>query len=483
MRRIMTEQMQIGEVGIPDIEFDLQCRDEVPEVLQGLQEIYNDKETRRDIFQILKELIPENIRIDTGRWGMDLWKILVMGTLRLCCDWNHDHLHDQVNNHRTIRQMLGHGLLDFCYRYRLQTVKDNMALITPEIMDKINQVVVKAGHRMLGAADEPLKTRADSFVVETDVHFPTDINLLWDALRKMLILIVFLADLHGLIGWRKSGYWLSEIKQSLRRIQRMKRSTSKDDQKKEKQAQKIKDAHQAYIDMGQSLVDRVEASLSSLPDSASKEDIEKVKGYVQHARRQIDQIRRRVIQDETIPHGEKVFSIFEPHTRWISKGKAGVPQELGLPVCIVEDQYGFILDGLVMETGVDKDIAVSFIKSVKEKYPNLSRCSFDKGFHSPDNQKELGKILDVVILPKKGRLSAADRDRESSDDFVAGRRQHSAVESAINGLENAGLDRCPDHGLDGFKSYVGLSVLARNFQKLGKIIRQKEKKEQERLAA
>ncbi len=62
-----------------------------------------------------------------------------------------------------------------------------------------------------------------------------------------------------------------------------------------------------------------------------------------HATRQIDQIRRRVILGEVIAHEEKVFSIFEPHTEWISKGKAGVPVELGLKVCILEDQHQFIL--------------------------------------------------------------------------------------------------------------------------------------------
>ena len=58
--------------------------------------------------------------------------------------------------------------------------------------------------------------------------------------------------------------------------------------------------------------------------------------FVMNAVRQIDQIDRRLLKGETIPQNEKVFSIFEPHTRWISKGKAGCPVELGVPVCIIE---------------------------------------------------------------------------------------------------------------------------------------------------
>ena len=75
-----------------------------------------------------------------------------------------------------------------------------------------------------------------------------------------------------------------------------------------------------------------------------------VEQYIAHAERQIDQIRRRAINDETIPHREKVFSIFEPHTEWISKGKAGVPQELGLKVCILKDQHSSIF-GMVLPKG------------------------------------------------------------------------------------------------------------------------------------
>ncbi len=61
-------------------------------------------------------------------------------------------------------------------------------------------------------------------------------------------------------------------------------------------------------------------------------------------------------------------------------------------------------------------------------------------------------------MPKKGRLSEKDKQIEHSEDFIKLRRKHSAVESYINALGNHGLDRCLDHGLHGFKRYVGLSL-------------------------
>jgi hypothetical protein len=204
-----------------------------------------------------------------------------------------------------------------------------------------------------------------------------------------------------------------------------------------------------------------------------------IKGFIAHAKRQIDQINRRVIQGTKIPHEEKVFSLFEGHTQWISKGKAGVPVELGLRVCILEDQNGFILNHRVMEKETDDKIAINMVVNAQKNFPDLKSCSFDKGFHSRTNQVDLKAHLELVMLPKKGPLNKEDKTREYSDEFQAERRQHSAVESGINALEIHGLDKCPDHGIEGFKRYVALAVLARNIQKLGAELRKQEKNEEQ----
>ncbi len=197
-----------------------------------------------------------------------------------------------------------------------------------------------------------------------------------------------------------------------------------------------------------------------------------------------------MISRETIPHEEKVFSIFEEHTEWIRKGKAGVPQELGLQVCVMEDQYGFILHHMVMPKTKDERVAVPFVEQTKSSNPDLGSCRFDRGFYTPDNLGRLKEILDLVVLPKKGKLSQQEQLEASSEDYVGQRRQHSAIESAINALEKHGLDRCPDHGIRGFERYVALAVPARNIQNLGNTIfqikkskRTKQQKKQHRKAS
>jgi IS5 family transposase len=477
MRQVQPQQCKLGETGIANLVLDPKSRDDIPPLLRGLQYIYVTPDVREEVFQILEDIVPEDIDPDNGRPGMDLWKILVLGTLRLNLNCDYDRLHELANNHRTVRQMLGHGLIDEYEPYALETLKANVRLLTPEVLDRINQVVVKAGHALVKKSpDEALRGRCDSYVVETDVDYPTDIKLLHDATRTFVVRTARLAERFGLTEWRQSAYQLRQIKRLHRKAQNSKRSKAKDPAKREAQKARIDEAYEAYLERAQALLDKAEGTLITLDAVLPPSDPQliEIKGYMAHAERQIDQVRRRVIDGETIPHEEKFFSVFEEHTEWISKGKAGVPVELGLRVCVLEDQHGFILHHRVMQQETDDKVAVPMVEETRARFPDLSVCSFDKGFHSPDNQRELRSHLDLVVLPKKGRLSAQDKEHEYSDDFVQARRKHSAVESAINALEAHGLDRCPDHGIDGFERYVALGVVARNIQKLGTILRQKE---------
>ena len=184
----------------------------------------------------------------------------------------------------------------------------------------------------------------------------------------------------------------------------------------------------------------------------------------------IDQMERRILFGESIPHDEKIFSVFKGYTEWICKGKAGKPQELGVRVCILQDQHQFILHHKVMWNLTDEKVPAEMVEQAKKKFNLLNSCSFDKGFHSPAAQEAVRKIIDLVIIPKKGRRNKEETAREESAEFVAGRKAHQAIESAINALENHGLDCCPDRGKEALERYVAIGVLARNVQILGKMI-------------
>ena len=192
MRVVQNEQMTVGEIDISKMKFDLKSRDDIPKILRGLQHLHMDVALRTAIFELLERQIAPRVSKFNGRPGMALWTILVCGVIRLDLNCDYDRLHELVNHHDTIREMLGHGAFGDVY-YHFQTLKDNVSLLTPELLDEINQLIVKAGHELVKkkphAKDgEALRGRCDSFVVETDVHYPTDINLLLDAMRKVITL-------------------------------------------------------------------------------------------------------------------------------------------------------------------------------------------------------------------------------------------------------------------------------------------------------
>jgi hypothetical protein len=450
--------------------------------LRGLQHIYTEPALRERVFALLQEVIPYRAKGEgkadagTGRPGMEQWRILVLGVLRLGLNADYDRIQELANQHSTLRQMLGHGDWTDTTQYKLQTLKDNLRLFTPELLDRINREVVGAGHLLVKKSPhEDLAARCDSFVVETHVHYPTDINLLWDAIRKTIEISADLCQAHGLTDWRQSAFNLRQFKKLYRRAQKLKHSTSQDEGKRQDKEVAMREAHRALLEQAQVYLDRASDTRRQLkPIVLAEVFLGELDEFMRHAERQIDQIDRRVLQGQTIPHEEKVFSLFQPHTEWISKGKAGVPVELGLRVCVVEDQHRFILNHQVMEGTTDDAIAVSIVEATKQRFGILHSVSMDKGFHSKDNQVKLKQLVNVVVVPKKGRLSAVDRARESDAEFVRLRQQHSAVESAINALEQHGLDVCRDHGIVGFKRYVALAVVARNVQRLGAVLRQQE---------
>lgn len=491
MRKVIVPQMKLGELAIADIKLDPKSRDDIPQILRGLQHIYTTPELRGPIFAILEEVLPERqiegktVKADpnNGRPGMTQWQILVLGVLRLGLNADYDRIQELANEHKTLRQMLGHSNWADEKYYNLQTLKDNLRLFAPEILDRLNRVIVQAGHRALKKKpEEGVIGRCDSFVVETDVHFPTDINLLLDAIRKVIEISAGLSSTFKLPGWRQHHYHQRQFKRQYRKVQRLKHSTSKDESKQQQKEQEVIDAHRAYLDLAEGYLTRADLTRQQVSphDPLSMAWLSVLDDFMEHARRQIDQIERRVLRGERIPHDEKVFSLFQPHTEWISKGKAGVPVELGLRVCVMEDQDRFILHHRVMVKSTDDQVAFAMVGETKQKFPTLRAVSMDKGFHSPANQEVLKSRLERLVLPKKGRLSQADKARESEPEFVDLRKQHSAVESAINALEVHGLDKCPDHGLKGFKRYIAMAVVARNIQRLGAVLRQQEQEAAQR---
>ena len=416
-----------------------------------------------------------------GCSGMSLWRILVLGLLRQVISADYDRVCNLANNHAELRRFLGHGMIDRNDRYSLQSIKDKVSLLSDDALNEINTVMVQLGHGMLDSRlTKQLNIKTDRFVVKSNVHYPTDTSLLFDAMKFLINLVGSLANKHEIPGWREYKYCIRKIKTLKRKASNLRRSTSKKDGVTIKHEQLIEETHKELITLCQSALSRLDSTIVLL----KKEDLIKDKQvavfdeFKAHANRQIDQINRRIILKEIIPHSEKVFSLFNPFTEWVSKGKAGVPVELGLKVSISTDQHSFILAHRIMEQEQDVDVAIPIITKLKESFPNIYSASFDRGYYSPANKRELNSIVSKLILPKKGKVSQKDRDKIQRDhEYRKLRKKHSAVESNINALEHHALDHCPDRSIESFKKYVSMSILAHNIHQIGTLVQRKIQKQ------
>jgi hypothetical protein len=483
MRQRFEQQIALGTVAIADVQLPIKSRDELPPTLAALQYIFVTPDLNNKVFTLLEAKILARKK-KTGRTGMDLWHILVLAVVRHATNTNWDTLEGLSNYHELIRQIMGVHNPGFSERitFKYQTILDNVSLIDEELLYEINQLVVEAGQKLLKKKeDEGLRLKTDSFVVETNVHFSTDINLLWDSTRKGLDMIELLNGLVQVPGWRKVKSIRKDFK-SLFRYTSQIVFRGKDEKKK-------KEAVKEYLDLALGLKERCEAIIQDPPLALDSQGqvtviIEQLKHYCEYMGKFCTQIERRLIKGEAIPSEEKVFSIFEPHTEWITKGKHNKKVELGLLMMITTDQRQFIVDYKVMEKQRDQAQVGPLLKRLDKNFPAISIIShsFDKGYHNKENQKTLDESAIVrPILPKKGRHNKEDKARESDPEFKRLRRAHSAVESNINMLEHHGLNRCMDKGLRGFKRYVGLSVLAYNLHLLGNALLAAERKEEERM--
>ena len=195
--------------------------------------------------------------------------------------------------------------------------------------------------------------------------------------------------------------------------------------------------------------------------------------YVQLTEKVCGTARRRVLLGETVPNEEKIFSIFEPHTELIKRGKQPDPIQYGHKVLVIEDAVGFICHYAVVANGVlDQDVLVPAMTELQERVGGkIERASFDRAFHTPDNQEKLATIVDHPCIPKKGRHSGRKQQEEATVEFRQARQSHPGIESAIGALQAGnGQERCRDKSKLGYERYVGLGILGRNLQVLGKLL-------------
>jgi IS5 family transposase len=474
MRKGISKQTRFDCTPVEEVKLNLNCRDEIIPVLRGLQHIYSKPILRNMILNLVAEAVNGKTRKDCGREGLDYWQILVLASVRLGCNLDYDKLQDLAEQHRALRHIMGIGDWDEMTNLSWRRIRDNICLLKPEIIKRINHLVVQAGHELVPAAIQLV--RADSFVVETNIHYPTESTLIQDGIRKVFELCTDLAVPFGLPGWRQQSHLQKLIKRTVRNIGRRARSKSLS------QKGNVEKLYRVLLKRTEEILARADTLVQTLEsecemDLALLGKLAVLRGFMARTRQVCSTAYRRVILGEVVPNSDKLFSIFEPHTQLYKRGKASTPMQFGRLALIFEDSAGFVLHHHILpRESQDQDVAVEQTRILQDRVGGkIKELSFDCGFHSPENQEGLQSLVDHPCLPKKGSKQSVEQMDEASVRFRQARKRHSGVESAIGAMQSGnGLKRSRDRQLIGFERYVALGILGRNLHTLGKVVIQQE---------
>lgn len=468
MRKTHSPQLRMDCVAIEKVALNFESRDEIVPVLAGLQHLYSQIELRTEVLKLIGWDVNENTRDDTGREGFSYWQILVLGVVRLGCNLNYDKLQDLCENHRALRGILGVGDWEET-SFNWRRLRDTLCLLKPATLEKINERVVSHGQMLHGKART--RVRADSFVCETNIHYPTESGLIWDGMKKLIPLGCQLAQSLEITGWRQAKSQLKKIKQEAREIARLSASKSP------KVKKGIYPAYGVLLNRVGLVLDRVrslqKASSNAKLSPVQEKWLSQINRFYEPTSQVVSTAYRRTQLGETVPNEDKLFSIFEPHTQLYRRGKAGQPNQFGRLVMLYEDNAGFISHYYLMgRDELDADVVVEQTKIAQQKHGGeIEDASFDRGYFSQANQSALEAMVAHPCLPPSHRNQYAHWLKESSVRIHRSRKHHSGIESAIGAFQSGnGMKRCRDRSEQGLERYLGWAVMGRNVQVLGKLL-------------
>ncbi len=467
MRKAFSDQLQLDCRSVLDVELNLECRDEIIPILRAIQHIYAQPELCQKILDLIAQDVNQDASRELGREGMDYWQILVLVAVRLGCNLDYDKLQDLAENHAALRHIMGVGDWRQTVDFGSRRIHDNICLLKPATIEKISHAIVAEGHRLEPQAAEQL--RADFFVVETNIHWPTESSLIRDGIRKILALCVAIDAVFNVGGWRQAEHLLRQIKKLARNIDRIA------SRKGPRYQERLKREYTLLLERSGKIMERAEELLlvvnAGKAPALTTQAVKELREFLDYTEQVRDTARRRVLQGETVPNQDKLFSIFEPHTQLYKRGKAGEPVQFGRMVLVYEDAAGFIAHSYFLgREELERDVVIPQTKIVKQRLKGALRgVSFDRGCHSPENQEQLAALVDEPCLPKPGAKQAAEQ--ESTATVSTGkpsappwRRCRQTLQSG-NGLEQ----QCVPGEL-GLERYIAVGILGRNLHVLGKLL-------------
>src|SRR5882757_7326766 len=456
-------------------------------LLQAISDFLDDQKDM--IEQVRCDLTRGLKKAGTGRSGLTPQQILRSLVLMRIKNWDYRELRERIADGCTLRQFTDFYCLPVP---RHDAFHRGFTRLTPATLKAINDLVVQAAVDL--ELEDGQKLRVDTTVVQTDIHHPTDNTLLWDAVRVITRLVGRLAkalELRRIKGFR------DRTRSARRRMYEIQRMTTR--QRHEQQTGRYRE----LIGIAEEVVEGARVVLEKTSKTRGKDmlaavAIEEIRKDIEHycglGSRVIDQARRRVLNGEQVPTAEKVYSIFEPHTDLLKRGKVRTPIEFGHKVFLAESAQGLITQYEVLKGNPSDEIHVA--PSLERHLESFGRApelyGSDRGFFSEQNVASCAQEgVTVVCIPQRGGKKTPEREAyEKSADFKQGQRFRAGIEGRISVLfRGRGMKRCLAEGHERFELWVAAAVLANNLMNIAALLtrrvrsRRRRRREQRRCRA
>jgi len=441
-----------------------------------LQRIADFLDQNAEIVELVRQDLLRGVKKPAaGRHGITPAQTLRSLVLMRVKNWDYRDLRDRINDGYTLRNFT---------QFDSQAVPKHDAFhraflrLTPATLTAINQAVVRAAVQL--DLEDGKQLRVDTTVVETNIHYPTDGTLLWDAVRTITRQV---GDLHQKLP-RGVKSFTDRTQSARRRMQTLQRMTAQQRQQQQtpKYRELIRITEQVVGEAQKVIaaakrVHKVDAITYAVKEALCQQIAESC-GL---AERIIEQARRRVLQGETVPADEKIYSFFEPHTDCIKRGKTLKPVEFGHKVFLAESAQGLITDYRVLKGNpVDSD----HVQASLDHHQQIFGCApdeyaADRGFYTADNVEQC-KTAGVkrVSIPQKGGQKTAEQEQlEKSRVFKKGQKFRAGIEGRISVLfRGRGMKRCLAKGRERFEILVGAAVLANNLMRIADLLEKRAAK-------
>ena len=424
---------------------------------------------RRDLLRGLKQP-------DRGRHGLTATQVLRSLVLMRLKNWDYRELRERIADGLTLRQFTDF----YCAPVpKHDAFQRGFIRLTPQTLKAVNDLVVRAAVEL--GLEDGAKLRVDTTVVQTDIHHPTDNTLLWDVVRVVTRLVRRLAKALEL---RRINGFCDRTRAARRRMYEIQRMTTK--QRHEQQTR----TYRVLIDIAAEVVGNARARLTRTRTMRGKDvfadmAIEELRRQIEHfchlGDRVIDQARRRVLFGEQLATDEKIYSIFEPHTDLIKRGKVRTPVEFGHKVFLAESAEGLITQYEVLKGNPPDEVHVaSSLQRHRQAFGRAPQLyGSDRGFFSEQNLASCKRAgVKVVCIPQRGGKRTARREAyEKSAVFKNGQRFRAGIEGRISVLfRGRGMKRCLAEGRDRFELWVGAAVLANNLMRIAALLARPSRK-------